>query len=837
MLSPFLACLTEELTKRGYGDKRQAEIVDRFQGLREGFVKDGAADPDTLAMARTLAELEIATQEKARVDYATLQKLSRAKAWIENAAANTSLVGATNQAGNPVLALNAMVSRDARFGEIPNVEIDQVLFRDQLWAAMGDVIKHASKGVMGIQRGKAHLENLVHEIFGVHTGDATAAVLAKSWTKGTDMVVDMMNNVGGAMRKLDRWGLPQMQSLAKVVRQGKDVWIADHMGWLDWDRMRWPNGAPIKPEERAGVLDNVYGVLASDGAVKLKPGDFGGNGAAMGNMLDNHRFMIFKDGASWLAMHDKYGDGSVADVMFTYIDKMSHRIALTNTFSANPEHFANTLKQMVIVEADKRGGILASNEAKAIIKNKFEPMFDVTMRRNAMDPESKLANVVMGVGNVIRSAQLSGSVLVAMPGDFGTTIAWAMANGMKDVLPGIVGTYAKGLFSPVEMGRVAAHYGYVWDEVVHTNFAKSRFFGLAEYGPEWTKRLSDITMRASAMQIHTNSIRWAVQSEFRNMIARSVEMDFDKLPFKMLAERYGIDAKMWDAVRKLEPDRFDRINPEDLLRAGSAERRDAALAFQRMIQTESRYAVPDTTMEGSVMLKGTTRPDTWHGAVLHSVAMYKNFPASLALLQGRVAMSVPERTGRLSYIAALGTSLVLGGAAGLQIREMSKGRDPLDMTKPTFWGKALLASGAMSIWGDFIFGGVNTPQSTADIMAGPIAGAVGDTAQLTFGSMFDWADKMGTLKADKAAATPWAAKAVEYASRYTPGVNNPLIRTAVQREVFDSMRVVADPKGYSKMMQKERQRVKNSGNMSWWEPGSALPSRPPDLSSAFGGTQ
>lgn len=838
MLSPFLVCLTDELTKRRYGEKRQAEIVDRFNGLREGFVADGAADPDTLAMTRVLAEVDARTAAKARVDYATLIKLSRAKAWIEGDAVNTAVFGATNEKGNPALALNAMLSRDARLGDIPNVEIQQEVFRGMLWAAMNDVIKHASKGVMGIQRGKAHLENVVHEIFGLRTGDETAAVIAKSFTKGSDMVVDLMNHVGGAMTKLDRWGLPQMQSLANVVKKGGENganWVADHMQWLDWDRMRWPNGAPIKPDERAGVLQEVYKVLASDGVVKLKPGDFGGNGSAMGNMLDNHRFMIFKDGASWIEMNDKYGSGSAYDVMLTYIDKMAHRIALTDVFSANPEHFANTLKQVAVKFAENSQGHQAAMQASTIIKNKFEPMFDMTMRRNSMDPESTLANVVLATGNVLRSIQLSGATVVAMPGDFATTATWAAANGMKDILPGLVGTYAKTFFSPIESARLSAHYGFVWDETVATNFSKARFSGLAEHGPEWSKRLSDVVMRASGLGVHTNSIRSAMQKEFMHMMARDADKAFDALPYKTLMERYGIDAAAWDKVRKLAPDEFDRIRPLDLLAGGEAGR-PTAMAFQTMIMTESRYAVPDTTMEASAIMTGGLRPDTIRGALLHSVSMYKNFPATIALMYGRVAMALPDRGGRLSYIAGLGTSLILGGATGMQLREMSKGRDPLDMTKPSFWGKALLSSGALSIWGDFVFGGVNTPQSSADIAAGPLIGFAGDTAQLAGGSMFEWADKMGTLKENKEARTPFAAKAVEYASRYTPGVNNPLIRAALQREIFDNLRMMSDPRGYSRMMQKERERVKKNGNMSWWEPGSALPSRPPDLT-AIGGTQ
>lgn len=240
--------------------------------------------------------------------------------------------------------------------------------------------------------------------------------------------------------------------------------------------------------------------------------------------------------------------------------------------------------------------------------------------------------------------------------------------------------------------------------------------------------------------------------------------------------------------------------------------------------------VIDTSPEANVMLKGNLRPDTIPGALLHSFAMYKNFPIGLALTYGRAAMSMPEKTGRLAFVAGMGTSLVLAGAVGIQLREMSKGRDALPMDNLGFWGKSLLASGAMSVWGDFLFNGVNRMGGPADVVGGPIAGFVGDTTQLALGDVFDWADKVGSLKADKADhKTPWMAKAVEYASRYQPGTSLWYARAALQREIYDPLRMLADPKGASKMQHKERQRVKDFGNDAWWPPGQSLPNRPPQL--------
>lgn len=824
MLSPFLACLTEELTKRGYGDKRQAEIVDRFQGLRESYVAQGASDPDTLAMAQVLAETEKATREKQRRAYTTLLR----KGEISNH------FDSYQHAGNstPASAALALVSMDPRSKSGLNAEVLGDVYKGQLWAAMQDVVEKMGKGKFGFQKGKAYMEDVVDEIFGKATGSDAALEIAAAWNKGAAMVVDLWNHAGGTMNKLDRWGLPQMQSLAKVIRNGGEsgaTWRADHMNWLDWDRMRWPNGAPIKLDQRDDVLKAVWETLASDGANKIDPEKWGGNGAAMGNMIDQHRFMIFKDGQAWKDMHAKYGDGTVFDVMTGYIESVSYKMGLVRTFGPNPEAMMNTVKAMALSRAE---GAAQKQTTAAVLKNKFDPVAEQVLRKNSMDPESTGANIVMGAGNLLNSAQLAGAVLAAIPGDFATTMVMRSMNNLP-VLDGLVGQYARNVTNPAEMTRLAVQSGFVTDEVVHSIFTKSRFSGVAEYGPAWTKRTSDVVMRASGMNLHTNALRGANQREIMGAMWSMKGTDFDALPIKPMMEKYGITAADWNRVRELDAwrpyDGVEWLRPSDILGTSYAGKQQIFERFQSMILQESRYMVPNSTVEATVTLKGNLRPDTLPGALLHSFAMYKNFPVSLALMYGRVALSIPSAQGRLGFVAALGSSLLLAGATGLQLREMSKGRDPLPMDRPEFWGKAMLASGAMSLWGDFLFTGVNRMgQGPTEMAAGPIVSFAGDTTQLAFGKMFQFADQVGTLKADKMdKSTPWGATAVEYASRYTPGSSLSYGRLALQRAIFDPLRAIADPRGVQKMDRKERQRVEDFGNESWWAPGTPFPQRPP----------
>jgi len=209
--------------------------------------------------------------------------------------------------------------------------------------------------------------------------------------------------------------------------------------------------------------------------------------------------------------------------------------------------------------------------------------------------------------------------------------------------------------------------------------------------------------------------------------------------------------------------------------------------------------------------------------------MYKKFPISFQMIYGRLALAQPDKMTRLKFIAGLGAGMTMVGALGTQLREMSKGRDPLPMDNPAFLGKAFLSGGALSIWGDFLFSGINEHgRGPQDMLAGPLGGFLADTTQLAFGDAFKWAETVGAL-GDEDFDSTTAAKAVEWARRYTPGSSVWWARLALEREVFDRLQELADPKVYRSRANRERKRRKDFGNESWWSAGDRAPERAPSF--------
>lgn len=832
----FADCIRENLKERRFGKERADEIIADFEARANIYKAQGrdATTAYTLAMSDTFQNISDQAVEKAKRTAKMLAVQAQNNQRIQQALdANIKVFdtkdGKKSSRGVALArAAISLIEDDPRFSGLSYSTIKETT-RGQLYALMGDVLDKVSKGAFGVQRGKAHLPNIVREVFGENTGDLTAKEVSGAWLKVADVGVDLFNQAGGSMKKLARY-IPQSLNAAKIFKEGEENFIRDQMEALDWGKIFWPDGTPIDAADRVPLLKEVYKTFTTDGANKIDDKAFRGRGRAVGNALDNHRFLHYKDAASWLAIHDKYGDGNVFDVLNHHIEHMSHRVALLETFGPNPELTKMNIEAMVKKHASSLGGDEVA-KANNVLKNKFEPMMDVVLRSNPLDPNSNMGALVTGISNILTSAQLGSAALLAIPGDFMQTAAVRALNKM-DIFGGI-DFYFKSIASDRKfMQQISTQSGFVMDEAVMSTYATTRFTGMATVGPAITRRISDTIMRASLMAGHTKSARWAAQAEFMGLLNRMKDNKFDELPFVAVMERYGITPQEWDAfrggVKTWEPRKNVKfLRPIDIVGSGIKDEQVLFRKFQGMVFEEARKMVPESTIEATVTLKNTTRPDTLAGLLLHSFAMYKNFPVSFWMIYGRLGMTSPNVKGRLGFYAGLGAGMTMVGALGVQMREIAQGRDPIPMDSPAFWGKAFLSGGAMSIWGDFLFGGVNhagsTPEETA---AGPLLGLLGDTTQLAMGDIFQWANTIGSLDAGEK-DTQFPAKAVEYVKRYTPGSNVWWARLALERQVWDRLQELADPKAYAKQQRKVRNQEKNFGNEYWWAPGERTPERLP----------
>jgi hypothetical protein len=447
-----------------------------------------------------------------------------------------------------------------------------------------------------------------------------------------------------------------------------------------------------------------------------------------------------------------------------------------------------------------------------------------------MDPESLPGQAAVSIGNILTSAQLGSASLLAIPGDFMQSIATRASNNLP-LFDGI-DMYFKSLVGDrAFMDDIAVQSGYLADELISSVYATTRFTGINTVGPAWSKRVSDTVMRASLMSGHTKSARRTIQFEFMGMMRRDMGKEFDTLPYKPLMERWGITAEEWNAFRKGVPPHSPRkdinfLRPIDILNTDIKNKELIYRKFQEMIIEAARTGVPEATIGAAITLKGNTRPDTFVGLLLHSFAMYKNFALTFPLIYGRLGMATNnKRLGRLGFYAGLGAGMTLVGAMGLQMKEVSKGKDPMAMDNPKFWGAAFLAGGSTSLWGDFMFRNVDVyGASLADEVAGPLVGFANDTKTLAFGDAFGFVDALTNNEAYEA---KFAERLTNYVKKYTPGTNIWWSRLALERQIWDRLEELSNPRAYSKRRRKERRQKDEGGNEYFWPMGERMPDRLP----------
>lgn len=689
-----------------------------------------------------------------------------------------------------------------------------------------DVLATFRRNLIGQTRNKAQLKNMVREVFGEDTGDASAREMAQAWKEASDYLRKRFNAAGGQILSRLNWGMPQMHSVVRVRSATFDQWREFILPRLDPEKMiDEQTGLRMSPERLEFALRDVYETIRTDGFNKRNPGATG-QGRSIATRRTDHRFLVFKDADSWLQYQQKFGNDNPFDTMFGHIKSMSKDIALMEILGPNPKATVDFLKQTVQKQAAMAGDEAMENAARKSAA-KLDTFYMAVTGANNAPVDSRVMYTFAGLRQLLQSSQLGATAITAI-----TDVNFQrMARGFVG-LPqaNIITDYLK-LLMPLgaeERGKTAIRLGLIAEGWSSLASGQMRYVGDIS-GPEITRRIADFVMRASFLSPFTQAGRWAFGMEFLGTLADNTAKTFDELdtPLRTTLERYNIGSDKWDIMRSTEL--YDHEGAT-FLRAEDIEARtdidptlarDLATRMMEMIETETNFAVPSYSLRGRVALTGETRPGTISGELSRSFAMYKNFGVTLVnthLMRGATQEGA-KRKGK--YFADLIISTTVMGALAIQLKEMSKGRDTRPMTDNAFWLAAFLQGGGLGIYGDFIsssenrFGG-----GLAETVAGPVVGFLDDVGKLTIGNL---------IEAAKGDDTNIARETIKFVSRYTPGSSLWYARLALERMVTDQLLLYADPKARSNMRRLESRYRKEYGQRYWWRPGKTEPSRAPNI--------
>lgn len=257
-----------------------------------------------------------------------------------------------------------------------HAKMEQLLHDQRKGAVRGDLRRRQGTA-------KAQLDNIVRELFGENTGDARASQLAGAWSDVAEDLRQRFNGAGGAIGKLEKWGMPQHHNQEALSRRGRKQWVEDVTPLLDRDKMLHPlTKERMGDDELKEALEHVWDAITTDGWMRREPSSQGfGKGALFRQHADS-RFLVFRDADNWLRYQKDYGQSDPFASMMGHVSTMARDIAFMEVLGPNPGAMFTYLKQRVLKMAatvEPRGSII--DEKMAQLTSLTEGLLGETARK------------------------------------------------------------------------------------------------------------------------------------------------------------------------------------------------------------------------------------------------------------------------------------------------------------------------------------------------------------------------------------------------------------------------------------------------------------------------
>lgn len=829
----FVDCIKNAVDGGEISGEDAKRLNGEFKRLRDRFANNSEvlADAEAKKALADLLKAESAhKRRKAKLALRNIQELS------------ASLMSYKTPAGKRDIAAAALAKIE-HFGTAPFSSVDgrRRAIVGMAHARMEDALYHFRRSALAgdlARHNKADLVKVLREAFGENTGDASSRHLAKVWHDTHEWLRQRFNAAGGAIGKLENWGLPQHHDPRALRKVGLQAWKDAIRPMLDVSRMKHPlTGMPVDAKDLDNILTDIWTNIVTDGWADRKPLRQAFGKGPLANQRADHRFLVFRDADTWLAYQRDYGGGGdIFAAMMGHINGMAKDIAAMEILGPNPNGTIEWMKQAIRkqamqLEAGQKSAINAVPGKAAEAANKADKKLDAlwgSYRGTLETPvNGTWASGFAAVRSLITSSVL-GSAAIASAGDIGTSMTARLFAGIDtaSAVPDLIKA-----MGPMTR-REAVSAGLILDNAMHVFHAQARYIGTLD-GPGWSSFLADRVLTLSGLSPWSQAGKHAFGLAFMRTAAENAGKNFDQLPdlFRQTFQRYGLRADDWERMRRMPLHDIGSgttiLRPQEI-----AERIDGKTAerYLEMIQAETAYAIPEGSHTSKVLLLDQNRPGTFLGEVLRSFAQFKSFGAVFVVLHGRRlhGMLTGNRpAAAAAYAGSLLISTTVFGALSAQLKQIASGRDPQDMKQPEFWGASLLQGGGLGIYGDFLFSNLNRYgggfQTT---FAGPVIQRANDLWNLTAGNIAQLAS---------GEKTHFGRELIKFMKGNTPGSTIWYTRLAWERLLFDQLQFLADPEANKAFKQRQRFFQKEFGQEFWWNPGEISPTRPPDLLAAIRG--
>lgn len=650
-----------------------------------------------------------------------------------------------------------------------------------------DIMEEFMPRKWGLMTNKKSQVNFAKALFGEAVGDTRFTNFAKDWADLIEELKVRFNKAGGAIDSVDDIVLPTHHDENLVGKNGFEEWYKDIEGLIDVEKMDF-EGTFTKD-----VFKSEYDNIVSGGYDRFEPGKYYGKGK-MANRHNEKRFFKFKDSESWLKYHEKYSDGTIYTLMMDHVTMISNEIGMMENLGPNPDAGFKFLADTVRKDYSDKNAAAGAEKAWANISGKTSPA-----NRRWADRMQTLRNFEVGI-------KLPGAALSALPDVIfnGMTARYNGIPAMK-TLTRFVSNLGQ-MISKGESAKARKLASELWqplEMMLDEAHSAMRFSDVA--GHKGSARFASAILRGSGLNAWTVAGKMAFHAEFMSSLAKDFRSNKNMM---RTFERYGIDFKDMQAIersKKMRKGNIDYLDP-------SALPRNTAEKIVAMVVSETKYAIP----EGDALVRSTlnqgTQKGTLGGEILRAGTMFKNFPVTIiANHWARTLNGNGGNTGeKIGYFSTMMVGTWLLGTTVFQLKEIAKGREPVDWDNKELWLEGAKQAGIASIMGDIMssdsrgYGG-----SVADFVAGPIGS---DANRILWKGILG---SMDDMKKGEAGFNDIVKKTVGGIPNYVPG-QMWYTKLIMERAFLDSMRKFGDPKYELKKSKRDAKRKQKFQNERWY---------------------
>ncbi|WP_206934111.1 hypothetical protein [Roseococcus thiosulfatophilus] len=728
----------------------------------------------------------------------------------------------------PAAGTQALLARDLRgrdFG--PNVEGRARAIRGLAHAGMVEVLDRYRAKFLGLWRDKAGLQEFVRGLYGESRAPEMQA-LTRAWSDTVERLRTRFEAAGGYLPQLQTWRLPQVwdgdavrsAGRAEFVTYLEDALAAGRVVIRDLD-----TGEAVAGDRAKEIISQAWNRISTNGLSDLVPGQQTGQ-ASLANSRSAARAFDWQSSEAWLDANRRFGagDAGIFDLLTGHVDGMARDIAMLEILGPNPDWAMRYLTDVA-----KRADPPNASGAEAAITRTW----DHVSGRASSPVSETLANFMDQVRAVLTSAQL-GSAFLSSTSDLNSMRQAASWNGLSGAR--VLRNYLAQMNPANAADRALAVRGAIVAEAWVTRASGGVRFLADSQGVGIGTRVADLVMRVSLLSPHTQAGKNAFSLEFLGTLADQATRPLAQLdaPLQAALRRYGVTDAQWDTVRAhglLTERGVSIISPDQVARSGAPDAVEAATRILEAVNAEARFAIPEPgAAERSLTLRGTRR-GTIEGELIRSAMQYKSFPIAIMTTHLARGMDAARQGGDFGrYLASFMVGMTLMGAAAMQLKAISQGRDPRDMTDWKFWAAAFAQGGGGGLLGDFLFTSVSRADSSfyMNAVGGPIGGLVDDLARI--GGM-----NIQALGDDQKERS-FGGDLARFVRRNAPGTSLWYTRAAMDRMVWDQLQEMLDPDAARRFRQMERRAYRDFNQEFWWRPGESSPGRAPSAAPILGGT-